>query len=75
MPLKPTEDNNSFAEYRRLIIQELENLDDRVKENTTALQDMKLAVNTLTIKLGFAASIGSIVVSTVISIALHYFFK
>lgn len=65
--------NATWSEYRRLILQELENLNERVHSLESKLHGQDLSINTLNVKLSMYAAIGGFIgglIPTVLSFFL-----
>lgn len=65
--------NATWSEYRRLILQELESLNERVQAIEQKSHTQDLSINTLNIKLSMYAAIGGFIgglIPTVLSFAL-----
>lgn len=70
--------NATWSEYRRLILQELENLDKRLENIEGKSHTQDININTLNVKLSMYAAIGGFIgglVPTIISLLFSGYFK
>ena len=65
----------SWTEYRRLILMELESLNESKESLTETVHKLEIHVNTLQTKMAFIGIAGGFVSSLILAALKYYFFK